>query len=90
VQIIKKDQYKAAFITNQGLFEPTVIFFGLTNSPATFQTMMDMIFREQIARGHLTVYMDDITVHTKREQGETKQQHLERHRHLVSKMLQIL
>ena len=30
------DEYKVAFITNQGLFEPTVMFFGLTNSPATF------------------------------------------------------
>ena len=55
VQIIPKDQHKAAFITNQGLFEPTVMFFGLTNSPATFQTMMDTIFREQIMRGTLTV-----------------------------------
>jgi hypothetical protein len=41
------------------------MFFGLTNSPATFQTMMDTIFREQIACGTLTVYMDDIAVHTK-------------------------
>ncbi len=36
VQIIKGDQHKAAFVTNIGLFEPTVMFFGLTNSPATF------------------------------------------------------
>jgi hypothetical protein len=42
-----------------------VMFFRLTNSPATFQTMMDMIFRKQIVRGTLTVYMDDIAVHTK-------------------------
>jgi len=49
VQIIEEDQHKAAFVTNQGLFEPTVMFFGLTNSPATFQTMMDTVFQEQIA-----------------------------------------
>ncbi len=49
VQIVEEDQHKAAFITNQGLFEPTVMFFGLTNSPAMFQTMMDTIFQEQIA-----------------------------------------
>jgi len=49
VQIVEEDQHKAAFVTNQGLFEPTVMFFGLTNSPVTFQTMMDMLFREQIA-----------------------------------------
>ena len=65
VQIVPEDQHKAAFVTNQGLFEPTVMFFGLTNSPATFQTMMDTIFCEQIMRRTLTVYMDDIAVHTK-------------------------
>ena len=37
-------RWKAAFITNEGLFEPTVMFFGLTNAPATFQTMMNTIF----------------------------------------------
>ena len=65
VRIIPEDQHKAAFVTNQGLFEPTVMFFGLTNSPTTFQTMMDTIFCKQIMRGTLTVYMDDIAVHTK-------------------------
>jgi len=49
VQIVEEDQHKAAFMTNQGLFKPTVMFFGLTNSPVMFQTMMDMLFREQIA-----------------------------------------
>ena len=62
---MEEDRHKAAFVTNRGLFEPTVMFFGLTNSPVTFQTMMDTIFREQIAQGWLTVYMDDIAVHTK-------------------------
>jgi Reverse transcriptase (RNA-dependent DNA polymerase) len=38
------DEWKAAFKMSEGLFEPTVMFFGLTNSPATFQTMMDDIF----------------------------------------------
>jgi len=66
------------------------MFFGLTNSPATFQTMMDTIFREQIARGTLTVYMDNIAVHTKREPGETEEQHLTRHRELIKEMLTIL
>jgi len=44
VHIKEGDEWKAAFRTNRGLFEPTVMFFGLTNSPATFQTMMDKIF----------------------------------------------
>ena len=36
VRIKKGDEWKAAFITNQGLFEPRVMFFGLTNSPVDF------------------------------------------------------
>ena len=61
---IKGDKYKAAFIMNQGLFEPTVMFFGLTNSPAMFQTMMNAIFTPEIAEGWLIVYMDDILIAT--------------------------
>ena len=56
------------FITNQGLFEPTVMFFRLTNSPATFQTMMNAIFAKEIAEGWLIVYMDDILVAMKDNQ----------------------
>ena len=59
------DKHKAVFITNQGLFEPTVMFFRLTNSPATFQTMMNVIFAKEIAKGWLIVYMDDILITTK-------------------------
>ena len=65
------DQWKAAFITNQGLFEPTVMFFGLTNSPATFQTMMNTIFCEEMAQGWLTIYMDDMAIHMGPKEGET-------------------
>jgi len=62
IRIKKGDEWKAAFKTSEGLFEPMVIFFGLTNSPATFQTMMDDIFREEIAQGWLKIYMDDLIV----------------------------
>jgi hypothetical protein len=40
------------------------MFFGLTNSPATFQTMMDDIFRDLIAKGVVYVYLDDILIYT--------------------------
>jgi hypothetical protein len=36
VHIKEEDRWKVAFITNEGLFEPIVMFFGLTNSPTTF------------------------------------------------------
>jgi len=52
VHIKNSNQWKAAFKTNRGLFKPTVIFFGLTNSPATFQTIMDKIFKEEVTSGN--------------------------------------
>ena len=51
IWIKEGDEWKAAFQTNRGLYEPLVMFFGLTNSPATFQTMMDNIFEDLISEG---------------------------------------
>jgi len=64
VHIKKGDEWKAAFITNKGLYEPTVMFFGMTNSPATFQAMMNAIFEDEIREGWLMVYMDDMLIAT--------------------------
>ena len=64
IRIKEGDQWKAAFKTNRGLFEPTVMFFGLTNSPATFQTMMDDVFKDEVATGEVIIYMDDILIAT--------------------------
>src|SRR5712671_3757679 len=58
------DEWKAAFITNEGLYEPMVMFFRMTNSPATFQAMMNAIFKDEIREGWLTVYMDDMLIVT--------------------------
>ncbi len=63
------------------------MFFGLTNSPATFQMMMNTIFRTEVTQGWLSVYMDDIAIHTKREGDKTEQQHLERHQLYTHHML---
>ena len=65
VRIKKGDEWKAAFRTNRGLFEPLVMFFGLTNSPATFQTMMNEIFQDLVMEGVVSIYLDDILVFTK-------------------------
>ena len=64
VRIKEGDEWKAAFLTNRGLFEPTVMFFGLTNSPATFQNMMNDIFHELLLTDHLLIYMDDLLIFT--------------------------
>ena len=64
------DQEKGTFKTRYGLFKLTVMFFGLTNSPATFQTMMDNIFRDIILKHKplgmtICVYIDDIGIATR-------------------------
>ena len=51
IRIKEGDEWKAAFLTLEGLFKPTIMFFSLTNSPATFQMMMNTIFRTEVAQG---------------------------------------
>ena len=60
VRIKEGDEWKAAFKTNWGLYELTVMFFGMCNSPATFQAMMDDIFKDLIEEGIMIIYMDDM------------------------------
>ena len=56
------DEWKAAFKTPLGLFEPTVMTFGLCNTPATFQTFMNNIFEDMIDAGQVVVYLDNILI----------------------------
>jgi len=66
------DEWKAAFRTNRGLFEPLVMFFGMTNSPAIFQTMMNDIFQDLIVEGIMVVYLNDILIFTRTEEEHAK------------------
>jgi hypothetical protein len=50
VRIKEGDEYKATFKTRRGLFEPTIMFFRLTNSPVTFQAMMNSIYQQTITK----------------------------------------
>ena len=50
-------------------FEPTVMFFGLTNSPATFQALMNELLRDLINIGKVAAFMDDVIVGTETEEG---------------------
>ena len=81
IRMKEGDKWKAAFWTNRGLFEPLVMFFGLCNSPATFQMMMNHIFRDLISKGKVIVYMDDIMIFTKT---------LDKHRQIIREVLKIL
>jgi len=78
VRIKKGDKWKAAFWTNRGLYKPLVMFFGLTNSPATFQTMMDDIFEDLISEGEVVVYLDDVLIFM-----ETLEEHQKITRHVL-------
>ena len=64
VRIKDGHQWKTAFVTHKGLFEPTIMFFGLTNSPATFQRFMNDSFHNMIAEGWLVIYMDDLLIYS--------------------------
>ena len=69
VRIKKGDEWKAVFMMLEGLFEPMVMFFGLTNSPATFQAMMNELLRDLINTGKVATFIDDVIVGTEMEKG---------------------
>jgi len=52
-----------------GSFEPMVMFFGMTNSPATFQAMINEILRDLINEGKVAAFIDDVLVGTETEEG---------------------
>jgi len=81
VQVKEGDEWKAAFTTHVGSFEPVVMFFGMTNSPATFQAIMNEILRDMINEGKVAAFVDDVLVGT-----ETK----ERHNEVVEEVLRRL
>ena len=64
IRVKEGHEWKGAFATNRGLFEPLVMFFGLTNSPAMFQALMNSIFADLISAGKVAVYLDDILIFT--------------------------
>jgi len=72
MRIKKGDEWKAAFTMLEGSFEPTVMFFRLTNSPATFQAMMNELLRDLINTGKVAVFIDDVIVGMETEEGHDK------------------
>ena len=61
---------KRAFTIHVESFKPTVMFFGMTNSPATFQVMMNKILRDLINKRKVIAFVDDVLVRT-----ETKEEY---------------
>jgi len=68
VRIKEGDKWKGAFTIHVGSFEPTVMFFGMTNSLAIFQAMMNKILRDMINEGKVTAFVDNVLVGTETEE----------------------
>ena len=69
VRIKKEDEWKVVFITPEGSFELTVMFFGLTNLPAIFQTMINKLLRDFINIGKVAAFIDNVIVEMETENG---------------------
>ena len=80
IKIQKEDVPKTAFTTCYGLYEYTVMSFGLTNAPATFMRLMNSVFMEYLDK-FVVVYIDDILVYSKSEE-----EHAEHLRLVLSKL----
>jgi len=81
MRIKEGDEWKRAFTMHVGSFEPTVMFFGITNSPAIFQAMMNEILRDLINKGKVAAFLDNVLVGTETE---------ERHDEIVEEILKRL
>jgi len=60
------------FTMHIGSFKPTVMFFRMTNSPATFQAMMNEILRDLINKEKVAVFVDNMLVGTETEEGHNE------------------
>jgi len=72
VRIKEEDEWKTVFTMHIRAYEPTVMYFGLTNSSTIFQTMMNNLFWDLINQGDTTTFIDDILVATDTEEGHDK------------------
>jgi len=72
IRIKKEDEWKGAFTTHVGSFEPIVMFFGMTNLPAMFQAMINEILRDMINEGKVAAFVDDVLVETETEEGHNE------------------
>ena len=80
MRIKKGNEQKTVFITYIGVYKPTVMYFGLTNSLAIFQTMMNDLLQDMINQGNTIIFIDDIIVaiNTKKEYDKLVEEVLKR------------
>src|SRR5512142_529001 len=80
LRIREEDIPKTAFTTRYGLFECTVMSFGLTNAPAFFMNLMNKVFMEYLDK-FVVVFIDDILIYSR-----TKEEHEEHLRLALEKL----
>ena len=66
IRMVEEDQEKTSFITSQGLYYYKVMPFGLKNTEATYQRLVNKMFSKQIGK-NMEVYVDDMLVKSKEE-----------------------
>ena len=69
MRIKERDEWKAVFSMPEESFEPMVIFFRLTNLPATFQAMMNDLLRDLVVEEKVAVFIDDVMIAMETEEG---------------------
>ena len=72
MRIKENDKWKAAFTMYIGAYKPTVMYFGLTNSLVTFQTIMNDLFQDMINQKNMATFIDDIIVATDTKKGHNE------------------
>ena len=72
VRIKEGDEWKAVFTMHIRACKPTVIYFGLTNSPTTFQTIINDLFHNLINQGDIATFINNILVATNTEEGHNE------------------
>ena len=68
MRIKKGDEWKAVFMIPEGSFKSMIMFFGLTNSPATFQAIVNKLLRDLINIEKVAVFIDNVIVGTEDEE----------------------
>jgi hypothetical protein len=74
LKIRERDIPKTAFITRYGLYEYTVMSFGLINAPTYFMYLMNKVFMEYLDK-FVVVFFDDILIYSKDEEEHEKHRH---------------
>jgi len=69
VRIKEEDEWKVAFTTHMGLYELVMMFFEMTNSPTTFQDMMNKILRNIINEEKVVAFVDNVLIRMETEEG---------------------